>query len=68
MMIFFYLKVTFYLILLEKRKLNKKHDGEQAIVTQYEKHNIMNERIGQRKKSKSEYTTTPVHRYIVWHA
>ena len=42
--------------------MNKKHDGEQAIVTQNEKHNTTNERIGQRKKSKSEYATTPVHR------
>ena len=59
--IFFYLKLTFFLILLEKRKMNKKHDGEQAIVTQYEKQNTTNERIGQRKKRKA---STQLHQFI----
>ena len=47
--------------------MNKKRDGEQANVTQYEKH-TMNERIVLRKESKREYTFTPVDRNYVRHA
>ena len=61
-MIFFYLKSTFYLILLKKRKMNKKHDEKQAILTQYEKHNTMNERTGQRKKNRK--ASTQLHQFI----